>query len=198
VRRRRVEASASPRRGSDHVDEEIQAGAACEPAATDLSGDFQREDHAVSGPRIGDHRTNVSTKVGLVRGTRRKLYEEGVSSWTAERGGLPILLEPITNPQLERGTLVLYGKPGNRHSNQRSAPARRPDFICQPIFGNSSKRVTFERARTRGGRSSVSALLVEMIEQHRKALEKELALQIARSTCCHPSSPQPAFRSQQV
>ena len=35
-------------------------------------------------------------------------------------------------------------------------------------------RVAFERARTRGGRASVSALLVEMIEKHRKALELEL------------------------
>jgi hypothetical protein len=36
-------------------------------------------------------------------------------------------------------------------------------------------RVAFERARTKGGRASVSALLVDMIEQHRKQLEKELA-----------------------
>ncbi|HLK65050.1 MAG TPA: hypothetical protein VKU19_16520 [Bryobacteraceae bacterium] len=36
-------------------------------------------------------------------------------------------------------------------------------------------RVAFERARTKGGRASVSALLVEMIERHRKELEKELA-----------------------
>jgi hypothetical protein len=36
-------------------------------------------------------------------------------------------------------------------------------------------RVAFERARTKGGRASVSALLVDMIEQHRKELEKELA-----------------------
>lgn len=35
-------------------------------------------------------------------------------------------------------------------------------------------RVAFERARTRGGRASVSALLVEMIERDRKALELEL------------------------
>jgi hypothetical protein len=35
-------------------------------------------------------------------------------------------------------------------------------------------RVAFERARTRGGRASVSALLVEMIEKNRKALELEL------------------------
>jgi hypothetical protein len=35
-------------------------------------------------------------------------------------------------------------------------------------------RVAFERARTKGGRASVSALLVEMIEKNRKALELEL------------------------
>lgn len=35
-------------------------------------------------------------------------------------------------------------------------------------------RVAFERAKTRGGRASVSALLVEMIEKNRKALELEL------------------------
>ena len=36
-------------------------------------------------------------------------------------------------------------------------------------------RVAFERARTRGGRASVSALLVAMIDRHRKELQKELA-----------------------
>ena len=36
-------------------------------------------------------------------------------------------------------------------------------------------RVAFERAKTRGGRASVSALLVDMIEHHRNELEKELA-----------------------
>ena len=35
-------------------------------------------------------------------------------------------------------------------------------------------RVAFERARTKGGRASVSALLVEMIEKNRPALEVEL------------------------
>jgi hypothetical protein len=35
-------------------------------------------------------------------------------------------------------------------------------------------RVAFERARRNGGRASVSALLVEMIEKNRKALELEL------------------------
>lgn len=37
------------------------------------------------------------------------------------------------------------------------------------------RRVAFERSRRSGGRGSVSALLVEMIERHRKELEKELA-----------------------
>jgi hypothetical protein len=35
-------------------------------------------------------------------------------------------------------------------------------------------RVAFERARTKGGRASVSALLVEMIEKNRTRLELEL------------------------
>jgi len=35
-------------------------------------------------------------------------------------------------------------------------------------------RVAFERARTKGGRASVSALLVAMIEKHRRELELEL------------------------
>jgi len=36
-------------------------------------------------------------------------------------------------------------------------------------------RVAFERARTRGGRASASAIIVSLIELHRKELEKELA-----------------------
>lgn len=35
-------------------------------------------------------------------------------------------------------------------------------------------RVAFERARKYGGRSSVSALLVELVQRHRKELEREL------------------------
>jgi hypothetical protein len=35
-------------------------------------------------------------------------------------------------------------------------------------------RVAFERARKYGGRPSVSALLVDLVERHRKELEKEL------------------------
>jgi hypothetical protein len=36
-------------------------------------------------------------------------------------------------------------------------------------------RVAFERAKRFGGRGSVSALLVQLVERHRKELEKELA-----------------------
>ena len=35
-------------------------------------------------------------------------------------------------------------------------------------------RVAFERAKKYGGRASVSALLVDLVERHRKELEKEL------------------------
>jgi len=35
-------------------------------------------------------------------------------------------------------------------------------------------RVAFERAKKFGGRPSVSKLLVELVERHRKELEKEL------------------------
>lgn len=35
-------------------------------------------------------------------------------------------------------------------------------------------RVAFERSKRRGGRPSVSALLVDLVERHRKELEKEL------------------------
>ena len=36
-------------------------------------------------------------------------------------------------------------------------------------------RVAFERAKRQGGRPSVSALLVELVQRHRKELERELA-----------------------
>jgi hypothetical protein len=35
-------------------------------------------------------------------------------------------------------------------------------------------KVSFERAKNYGGRPSVSALLVELVQKHRKELEKEL------------------------
>jgi hypothetical protein len=47
-------------------------------------------------------------------------------------------------------------------------------------------RVALERAKSRGGRASVSALLVEMIERHRKELEKEL---VSANRTRHASQP---------
>lgn len=44
-----------------------------------------------------------------------------------------------------------------------------------PAEMSTLKRFAFERARTKGGRASGSALQVDMIEHHRKELEKELA-----------------------
>jgi hypothetical protein len=37
------------------------------------------------------------------------------------------------------------------------------------------RRVAFERSRRFGGRGSVSALLVELVERHKRELQKELA-----------------------
>jgi hypothetical protein len=37
------------------------------------------------------------------------------------------------------------------------------------------RRVAFERSRKSGGRGSVSALLVELVERHKRELQKELA-----------------------
>jgi hypothetical protein len=37
------------------------------------------------------------------------------------------------------------------------------------------RRVAFERSRRSGGRGSVSALLVQLVDRHKKELEKELA-----------------------
>ena len=37
------------------------------------------------------------------------------------------------------------------------------------------RRVAFERSRRDGGRGSVSALLVELVDRHKRELQKELA-----------------------
>ena len=36
-------------------------------------------------------------------------------------------------------------------------------------------RVAFERAKSKGGRASVSALIVELVDKHQKQLKKGLA-----------------------
>ena len=55
-----------------------------------------------------------------------------------------------------------------------SRPFRTTGIYLPAELWELLNRVAFERARNRGGRASVSALLVEMIEKNRKALELEL------------------------
>jgi hypothetical protein len=56
----------------------------------------------------------------------------------------------------------------------RDRPHRTTGVHLPSDLSELLNRVAFERARTRGGRASVSALLVEMIEKNRKALALEL------------------------
>jgi hypothetical protein len=59
-----------------------------------------------------------------------------------------------------------------------SEPEERPYTItgvCLPAdIWKLSKVVAFERARTKGGRVGISALLVDMIEEYRTDLQIEL------------------------
>jgi hypothetical protein len=57
-----------------------------------------------------------------------------------------------------------------------TAPTHRTTGINLPAdMWEMLNRVAFERAKKHGGRPSVSALLVDLVERHRKELEKELA-----------------------
>jgi hypothetical protein len=56
------------------------------------------------------------------------------------------------------------------HSTHRTTGINLPTETWELL-----RRVAFERSRKSGGRGSVSAILVEMIERHRTELEKELA-----------------------
>jgi hypothetical protein len=80
----------------------------------------------------------------------------------------------VTNRQLTSDRLVLMAK-----KTAEPEPAERPykttGVHIPADLWELLNRVAFERSRTKGGRASVSALLVDMIEQHRKELEKELA-----------------------
>jgi hypothetical protein len=54
--------------------------------------------------------------------------------------------------------------------NYKSTGVNLPSDIWELLH-----RVSFERAKSQGGRPSVSALLVDLVQKHRKELEKELA-----------------------
>jgi hypothetical protein len=61
------------------------------------------------------------------------------------------------------------GEPKQRERPYKTTGVHLPADLWELL-----NRVAFERAKTRGGRASVSALLVDMIEKHRKGLELEL------------------------
>ena len=61
------------------------------------------------------------------------------------------------------------------HTPVRPGEFKTTGFHLPKSMWELLNRVAFERARTKGGRASVSALLVELIEKHRKQLERELA-----------------------
>jgi hypothetical protein len=68
---------------------------------------------------------------------------------------------------------------------KRTVPTKSPSEAPEPRYKTSGinlpfdvwellNRVAFERAKQRGGRPSVSGLLVDLVQRHRKELEKEL------------------------
>jgi hypothetical protein len=64
---------------------------------------------------------------------------------------------------------------GRGHTPEPSAEFMTTGFHLPKSLWELLNRVAFERARTKGGRASVSALLVELIEKHKKQLEREIA-----------------------
>jgi hypothetical protein len=67
-----------------------------------------------------------------------------------------------------------------RPSASKPQPDQEPTYkttgINLPIdIWELLNRCAFERAKKHGGRPSVSALLVDLVQRHRKKLEKELA-----------------------
>jgi hypothetical protein len=81
------------------------------------------------------------------------------------------------NCQSTNGKLLQMPKGTTKRNGAGRASSRR--FITTGVnlpadLWELLNRVAFERARTKGGRASVSALLVEMIERNRKTLELEL------------------------
>jgi hypothetical protein len=61
-------------------------------------------------------------------------------------------------------------KPVEVERTRRTTGINLPDDVWVLL-----NRVAFERARKFGGRPSVSALLVELVQKHRRDLEKELS-----------------------
>ena len=81
--------------------------------------------------------------------------------------------QAVANRQLTGGKLWDMAKK-TAASEPQERPYKTTGVHLPADLWELLNRVAFERARTRGGRASVSALLVEMIERNRKALELEL------------------------
>ena len=81
--------------------------------------------------------------------------------------------QAFTNRQLTGGKLWDMAKK-TAASEPQERPYKTTGVHLPADLWELLNRVAFERARTRGGRASVSALLVAMIEKNRKALELEL------------------------
>lgn len=56
-----------------------------------------------------------------------------------------------------------------------SSKTRTTGIVLPTELWELLRRVAFERSRKSGGRGSVSALLVQLVERHKRELEKELA-----------------------
>ena len=81
--------------------------------------------------------------------------------------------QAVANRQLTGGKLWDMAKK-TAASEPQERPYKTTGVHLPADLWELLNRVAFERARTRGGRASVSALLVQMIERNRKALELEL------------------------
>ena len=81
--------------------------------------------------------------------------------------------QAVANRQLTGGKLWDMAKK-TAASEPQERPYKTTGVHLPADLWELLNRVAFERARTRGGRASVSALLTAMIERHRKELELEL------------------------
>jgi hypothetical protein len=93
--------------------------------------------------------SNVTSKLGAIGNCEVRLESSGCTFMTDKR---PMKKKPTALDRTHRTTGINL-----------------PSDIWELL-----NRVAFQRSKLYGGRASVSALLVELVERHRKELEKEL------------------------
>jgi hypothetical protein len=64
--------------------------------------------------------------------------------------------------------------PGKAHAGSIEGTFKTTGINLPTDIWELLNRVAFERAKERGGRPSVSALLVDLVQLHRRQLEREL------------------------